>query len=566
MKTKFVSIIFLAVNLISVAQPGKFPYPVIFLHGLVSSDATWNDAVAYFGGEAKYFDVCLNHDGSNTTASLTNDIDLIGWRDGNSNPSPNRLYVINFDNTRFAEAGHSTHNFSNQAAIYKQGIALKSMIQAVLEIEDAEKVVLVGHSMGGLEAREYLQRGFDGTSSGRGTNWVDQTSEDGHKVAKLITLGTPHLGSNHTGGILSAILNGADEKSEACRDLRYPYSTGGPFPVTIPAPFLFGGIESSFQWSSTPYNKDVNCNSSQSDNIIGLNSGTTYNNLMPLPLNILYTWITSNFNNLGQDGLVELSRQYLYSGSSILPATADTLLFTTNHIFEPNNIYAIIRGIDEPPQKDYSYKLIPDTFTAGFITHITNRNENDIDVFNFTPILDGNLALIIVNNNAGIDSFNVFEDENLIYRNAVKNQADTFYVENILADKKYYVKIFGTATGTSWQNPYSIGYKVVIPNGVRENIYPNGFVLEQNYPNPFNPSTTIKYSVPSSTEYYSVLQNVTLKVYDILGRGVATLVDEYKPAGNYEVKFNGSKLASGVYLYTLKSGIFSETKKMLLMK
>jgi pimeloyl-ACP methyl ester carboxylesterase len=559
MKAKFIFILFFYFNLISFAQSGKFPYPVIFLHGFVSSDDTWNDAVTYFGGEAKIFDVCLNHDGNNSTASLTNDVNIIGWRDGNSNPSPNRLYVINFDNTRFAEAGHSTHNFSNQAAIYKQGVALKSMIQAVLEIEDAEKVFLVGHSMGGLEAREYLQRGFDGTNSGRGINWVDQSSEDGHKVAKLISLGTPHLGSNHTGGILSAILNGADEKSEACRDLRYPYSTVGPFPVTVPAPFLFGGIESSFQWSSTPYNKDVNCNGSQSDNITGLNSGTTYNNLMPLPLNILYTWITSNFNNLGQDGLVELSRQYLYSGSSILPATADTLLINTNHIFEPNNIYAIIRGLDEPSGKDFSYKLIPNTFTTGFITYNTNRYENDIDVFNFTPTLNGSLSLIIVNNNAGIDSFEVLDDDNVIYTNKITNQVDTFYVENILADKKYYIKIFGTTTSTSWQNPYSIGYNVVTPDGIRENIYPDRFVLEQNYPNPFNPSTKIRWQSPVSGHQ-------TLKIYDVLGNEIAKLVDEYREAGKYEIEFNATGLSSGVYFYKLVIGNFTATRKLILMR
>ena len=92
------------------------------------------------------------------------------------------------------------------------------------------------------------------------------------------------------------------------------------------------------------------------------------------------------------------------------------------------------------------------------------------------------------------------------------------------------------------------------------------YELSQNTPNPFNPSTTISFTVPSSTEYYSVLQNVTLKVYNILGNEVATLVDENKPAGNYEVKFDGSNLASGIYFYKLQSGSFAQTKKLLLLK
>ncbi|NLT51196.1 MAG: T9SS type A sorting domain-containing protein [Ignavibacteria bacterium] len=93
----------------------------------------------------------------------------------------------------------------------------------------------------------------------------------------------------------------------------------------------------------------------------------------------------------------------------------------------------------------------------------------------------------------------------------------------------------------------------------------NHFSLEQNYPNPFNPSTMINYQL-------SMNSNVTLKIYDILGREVATLVNEHKPAGTYTVEWNGTNSAgqqvgSGVYFYQLKtSGGFVETKKMLMIK
>ncbi|PIX94770.1 MAG: hypothetical protein COZ25_03835, partial [Ignavibacteria bacterium CG_4_10_14_3_um_filter_37_18] len=87
-KSSFFLLLILAAT--TFAQTAKLPYPIIFLHGLVSSDATWTQAVTALGGGEKVFDVCLNHDGSNTTASLTNDISVIGWRDGNSTPSPNR--------------------------------------------------------------------------------------------------------------------------------------------------------------------------------------------------------------------------------------------------------------------------------------------------------------------------------------------------------------------------------------------------------------------------------------------------------------------------------------------
>jgi hypothetical protein len=85
------------------------------------------------------------------------------------------------------------------------------------------------------------------------------------------------------------------------------------------------------------------------------------------------------------------------------------------------------------------------------------------------------------------------------------------------------------------------------------------FSLSQNYPNPFNPSTVISYQLP-------VIGFVTLKVYDILGREIATLVNEEKPAGEYEVEFDGSALTSGIYFYQLKAGSYVETRKMVLLK
>ena len=93
------------------------------------------------------------------------------------------------------------------------------------------------------------------------------------------------------------------------------------------------------------------------------------------------------------------------------------------------------------------------------------------------------------------------------------------------------------------------------------------YSLEQNYPNPFNPSTKIKYTIPSViASETKQTQMVSLKVYDVLGNEVATLVNEEKPAGNYEVQFDASGLASEIYFYKLRAGSFVETKKMILIK
>jgi hypothetical protein len=88
---------------------------------------------------------------------------------------------------------------------------------------------------------------------------------------------------------------------------------------------------------------------------------------------------------------------------------------------------------------------------------------------------------------------------------------------------------------------------------------PSNFSLFQNFPNPFNPTTEISFSVPA-------VSHVTLDVYNILGERVATLVDKEEPIGNYSIVFDGSKLASGMYIYRLQAGNFIESKKMIQMK
>jgi hypothetical protein len=85
------------------------------------------------------------------------------------------------------------------------------------------------------------------------------------------------------------------------------------------------------------------------------------------------------------------------------------------------------------------------------------------------------------------------------------------------------------------------------------------FSISQNYPNPFNPSTSIQYAIP-------IRQYVTLKIYDVLGTEIETLVNEEKPAGSYEVEFDGSNLGSGIYFCELRVGENLSIKKMLLLK
>jgi hypothetical protein len=100
---------------------------------------------------------------------------------------------------------------------------------------------------------------------------------------------------------------------------------------------------------------------------------------------------------------------------------------------------------------------------------------------------------------------------------------------------------------------------VNLVTSIDDNFALNNFELFQNYPNPFNPTTSIEYTVPNNGY-------ISLKVYDILGNEIATLVNEQKSQGNYQIEFNADNLPSGTYFYKLTSGGFTEIKKMMLIK
>ena len=129
------------------------------------------------------------------------------------------------------------------------------------------------------------------------------------------------------------------------------------------------------------------------------------------------------------------------------------------------------------------------------------------------------------------------------------------YSDNTAVSGKYYYRLKQLDNDGTFE--YSDAVEVDLGG-------PTEFSLSQNYPNPFNPSTKIKFEIPAQARNDNML--VTLKIYDVLGNEVATLVNGEKPAGTYEVDFNASQLTSGVYFYKLQAGAFVQTKKMILLR
>ena len=170
---------------------------------------------------------------------------------------------------------------------------------------------------------------------------------------------------------------------------------------------------------------------------------------------------------------------------------------------------------------------------------------------------------IWVGTNGGLVKLNKLTGETIFYNKSNSGLPDNDVI-SIAIDE----------SGNKWIGTIGGGLAVFNEGGVvsvedkKQTILPQNFLLSQNYPNPFNPTTSIEYSIPNveTLRATSQMQNVSLKVFDILGREVAELVNEQKSAGRYKVNFNACNLSSGIYLYQLKSGNHVSSMKMLLIK
>ncbi|MEW6194880.1 MAG: carbohydrate binding domain-containing protein [Bacteroidota bacterium] len=155
--------------------------------------------------------------------------------------------------------------------------------------------------------------------------------------------------------------------------------------------------------------------------------------------------------------------------------------------------------------------------------------------------------------------------------NKGKESESTSFVVKPFAVNHFLIELDQSVYKTLWFGIRRYGDQI-LPGVEDENELPDEFRLEQNYPNPFNPETTIEYAIPNvETRYSASPKHITLKIYDILGREIATLVDKQQLPGKYSVLFNvetrqGTSLPSGIYFYKLTAGEFTAVKKLLLLK
>ena len=199
-------------------------------------------------------------------------------------------------------------------------------------------------------------------------------------------------------------------------------------------------------------------------------------------------------------------------------------------------------------------------FFQLFNQSITSQTTHNVSVgnFSFTPAqITINVGDIVRWTNTAGGLHNVVADDNSFTSGAVSSSAWVYeHTFNSVGTNPYYCAQHGGPGGVGMSGVVTVENATDVGD---DNISVLKFELDQNYPNPFNPSTSIQYSIASR-------QFVTLKVYDVLGNELATLVNEYKSTGSYEITFDASSLTSGVYFYKMQAGPYVQTRKMILMK
>lgn len=402
---------------------------------------------------------------------------------------------------------------SNQSAAVKQGEALGLAIQRVLNKTNADKVILMGHSMGGLAIREYLQNSY---------HWKYDGSH--HRVAKAITIGTPHRGSDVgviTGSILGQFF-GKDMLSEAVRDLR----TDTPRGINDRGVFLYGGDEPSIL--SPYYNTDVNCDGDANDyNLVGLNSKS-------FPRNLPYTCLigTTGYGT-GGDLIVSQYSANLNNVNSSYNSDVFYLDFSdreTNAIKDiiwhselPKQVRNNILTLDEPSNYSHAYELIPNRSSSytGLFTKQSSGSLFDID--SYKSNLSKGITKITVNSVVGASPSILFADP---YGSTV-------------------AMVYGTATTTSQTvvraNNYSGTYKVEVSGNA-----PSTW-SSYNY-NIYNIASPSLYATATSTCNQNASLVASVSGYDSYdwyrnGQYFATSSTHY---------INASTTASGATLFTVR--------------
>jgi len=265
------------------------------------------------------------------------------------------------------------------------------------------------------------------------------------------------------------------------------------------------------------------------------------------PLNSMITTFKSE--------LTGATYQWQKNGIDIGNATTNQLVFNSALTVNEYGTYRCI--VDEvPSRKVFVGNSAPPAFEI-YDVQITNLSLTQTQIEWKTTVPASGFIFYAENDTTNGYPLEAMEPQDLRLQHSLT-------LENLTTGSTYYFII--DQNDSAWNNIRSIPYNFVAGDSIvgindLDNV-PKEFSLSQNYPNPFNPTTRINFTVPTSL----TPTLLTLKIYDIVGNEIATLVNEEKAPGTYEVAFDAAGLTSGVYFYKIQSGYFTQTRKLILIK
>lgn len=508
--------------------------PILFIHGLIGNANKWaelsSELTSKFGlANGGRLDFNLQADGNNSICSLLNDvIDL-------SMPIlPGDFYTINFDIDADGTHLYDCTSESNQASFYKQALAVRMAIDKITAINQCEKVILVGHSMGGMAARTYLQ--ID-------SFWSDSNNS---KVAKLYTIGSPHGGSNTTASVLNSI-SPINELSEAVRDLRTSYYGGADGLV------LFGGVEDPNEvhgFISDFDNVDVNCNGVLYESIVGLNE-------LSFPSNIEYACSYGVGSVLGGDGVVS---EYSGNLSNFNSNEVDTFIIQNSslvgellHTELPVAYFEThLKGIDETDNTELANSFALNEIIAGTFTQQSNGISYDIDCFQFQITSDDWYNFSVHNLQNSDCKLTILKKTNLgevLIANQSSNQESNLSLDVLLSPGVYVLKLEANSVDYNQLIPYYLGIRKSENALSVSTINTN---LLNVYPNPASESVTIDLGLDKIEH---------LKITNSEGRLVYTTNDT-----DSKLTVDLSNLNQGLYFIHYKSKDSNGFRKLIVIK
>ena len=472
---------------------------------------------------------CLNADNDSTKANKnfypTINADIKAFESSVVNGD---YYQVNF-NVKI-DGSFGTNVLSNQSAIAKQGTALGKAIQRVLEITGKDKVVLVGHSMGGLCSREYIQNN---------SNWQ---TDGQHHVAKLLTVGTPHGGSNASDSGLG-VFGGIDTRSEAIRDLKTTYYYSGDA-----GRFLFGGLEvnnsnnmNEHLTGADFYNYDVNCNGVIGEDVQGLNE-------KPIDNLVDFANVIGRITGGTTDGVVAepSSNMNHYYPTLTYPAPLfyynSGFDFIENHTELPGYYYQIMQGLDEPNFKELAYQIEINKPYNGYATVQANSSNADTDFYKLSISESMNANVVVSSFGSGTGA--ILDSTGALVGVTENSVSGSINFARSLSSGTYFLRLItNSPTSSSYQTPYTFTVNTTLA------IANNELDTFKYYPNPVTSILNLEHVT---------FENISIS--NMVGQKIAELKGDGSLSQNHSIDM--SSYEKGIYLITIENGRESKTLKI----